>query len=462
MWSFLKSRPDAPQVTDQRQIDASYKYWRIQLMCTMYIGYAAFYFTRKSFNFIMPAMLSDLGLTMSDVGILGTLFYITYGCSKFISGMISDRSNPRYFMGLGLIMTGVLNIFFGLSSSLLMLGTLWILNAFFQGWGWPPCSKILTSWYSRSERGGWWAIWNTSHNVGGALIPLLVGFISLHFSWRYGMIIPGIIGVVLGLLMCWRLRDKPSTLGLPSVGKWRNDAMELVQESEGQGLSNREIIKRYVLTNKYIWLLAVSYVLVYIVRTAINDWGNLYLTQEKGYSLMTANSAISLFEVGGFIGSLVAGWGSDKLFRGNRGPMNLIFAIGIFLSVAALWLMPGVTYLLQACCFFAIGFFIFGADADRHGGGGVLAQGCGGRGDRFRRPVRLPGRGAVRLPDRAGDGDLALERLLRGDFHRRLPVGAVPAAVPTRADAGAETGQSLSKIRCAAPGAAHYGAFITT
>ncbi|CUZ69975.1 Regulatory protein uhpC [Serratia marcescens] len=331
MWSFLKSRPDAPQVTDQRQIDASYKYWRIQLMCTMYIGYAAFYFTRKSFNFIMPAMLSDLGLTMSDVGILGTLFYITYGCSKFISGMISDRSNPRYFMGLGLIMTGVLNIFFGLSSSLLMLGTLWILNAFFQGWGWPPCSKILTSWYSRSERGGWWAIWNTSHNVGGALIPLLVGFISLHFSWRYGMIIPGIIGVVLGLLMCWRLRDKPSTLGLPSVGKWRNDAMELVQESEGQGLSNREIIKRYVLTNKYIWLLAVSYVLVYIVRTAINDWGNLYLTQEKGYSLMTANSAISLFEVGGFIGSLVAGWGSDKLFRGNRGPMNLIFAIGIFI-----------------------------------------------------------------------------------------------------------------------------------
>lgn len=132
MWSFLKSRSDAPQVTDQRQIDASYKYWRIQLMCTMYIGYAAFYFTRKSFNFIMPAMLSDLGLTMSDVGILGTLFYITYGCSKFISGMISDRSNPRYFMGLGLIMTGVLNIFFGLSSSLLMLGTLWILNAFFR------------------------------------------------------------------------------------------------------------------------------------------------------------------------------------------------------------------------------------------------------------------------------------------------------------------------------------------
>lgn len=65
MWSFLKSRDSQSIVTNQEQIDSSYKYWRIQLMWTMYIGYAAFYFTRKSFNFIMPAMLSDLGLTMS-------------------------------------------------------------------------------------------------------------------------------------------------------------------------------------------------------------------------------------------------------------------------------------------------------------------------------------------------------------------------------------------------------------
>lgn len=76
--------------------------------------------------------------------------------------------------------------------------------------------------------------------------------------------------------------------------------------------------------------------------------------------MLTANSAISLFEVGGFIGSLVAGWGSDKWFRGNRGPMNLIFAIGIFLSVASLWTLPSISFVLQAGCFFAIGFFIFG------------------------------------------------------------------------------------------------------
>ena len=62
----------------------------------------------------------------------------------------------------------------------------------------------------------------------------------------------------------------------------------------------------------------------------------------------------------GFIGALVAGWGSDKLFNGNRGPMNLIFAAGILLSVGSLWLMPFASYVMQATCFFTIGFFVFG------------------------------------------------------------------------------------------------------
>ncbi|MDP2515071.1 MFS transporter [Photobacterium damselae subsp. piscicida] len=360
MFGFLRSHYPSIMIEDKTEIDQKYHYWRIHIMVSMYIGYAGFYFSRKTFNYAMPAMMADLGLDKADIGLIGTLFYITYGCSKFFSGIISDQSNPRYFMGLGLIATGIINIVFGLSSSLYMLAMLWVLNAWFQGWGWPSCSKLLTTWYSRSERGFWWALWNTAHNVGGALIPLVVGYLTLHFGWRYGFMLPGIIAVVIGLFICWRLRDKPVTLGLPSVGRWRKNHLEIAQENEGLGLSSRDILHKYVIKNKYIWLLAFSYVLVYIVRTGINDWGNLYLTEQFHYSLISANGAISLFEIGGFVGSLVAGWGLDKLFGGNRGPMNLIFAIGIFLSVAALWLMPFKSYVLQSACFFAIGFFIFG------------------------------------------------------------------------------------------------------
>ncbi|MGV2987632.1 MFS transporter [Vibrio sp. E150_011] len=345
---------------ETKNVDGQYRYWRLHIMVGMYLGYAGFYLTRKTFNYTAPALIADLGLDKGDIGLMGTLFYLIYGLSKFLSGIISDRANPRYFMGIGLIASGVINILFGLSSSLFVLATLWMLNAWFQGWGWPSCSKLLTTWYSRTERGFFWSIWNTAHNVGGAMIPLLVGFLTFHYSWREGFIVPGVMSVGIGLFLCWRLRDKPTTMGLPTVGQWRDDKLELAQENDGIGLKPKEILWSYVLNNKYIWLLAFSYVLVYIVRTAINDWGNLYLTEQHHYSLISANASVSFFEIGGFVGSLVAGWGSDKLFGGNRGPMNLIFAMGIFLSVAALWLMPLTNFVFQSAGFFAIGFFVFG------------------------------------------------------------------------------------------------------
>lgn len=360
MIKWIKSAPEQPLLADKKHVDDTYRYWRIQIMLGMYVGYAVYYLTRKSFNYVMPEMLKDLGFTIADVGLISTLFYFMYGASRFISGVLSDAANPRYFMGIGLILTGVLNILFGVSSSLFALIVLWIANAFFQGWGWAPCAKLLTSWYSRNERGFWWAACNTSHNVGGAVIPLLAGVLAVHHGWRYGMIVPGVIAIISGCFLCFRLRDRPASMGLPSVGRWRSDSQELDQEQKSAKLPLMLMLKKYIFFNKYIWLLATSYVFVYVVRIGINDWGNLYLTQNHGFSLVKANSALTMLEVGGFIGTIVAGWGSDKLFAGNRVPMNIIFMIGILLSVLLIWLLRIDSYVFNAICFFFIGFFIFG------------------------------------------------------------------------------------------------------
>ena len=54
----------------------------------------------------MPLLITDFGFSKSDLGILGSVFALTYGLSKFLSGILADRSNPRVFMSVGLIMTG--------------------------------------------------------------------------------------------------------------------------------------------------------------------------------------------------------------------------------------------------------------------------------------------------------------------------------------------------------------------
>ncbi len=226
---------------------------------------------------------------------------------------------------------------------------------------WPSCSKLLTTWYSRSERGFRWAIWNTAHNVGGALIPILVVIWRCNSVGERVLSWPGVIGVFIGLIVCWRLRDKPTTMGLPTVGKWRSDHLSWRRRAMDKGCY-REILKTYVFSNKYIWLLAFSYVLVYIVRTAVNDWGNLYLLPKNTITVWSTLMRLYLYlRLVALLVRVVAGWGSDRLFGGNRGPMNILFAIGIFLSVSALWLMPLTNFFVfQAAGLFCVGFFVFG------------------------------------------------------------------------------------------------------
>lgn len=359
LFNFLKPTPYAEEIKDDEVVKKQYRYWRWRIFLGMYVGYTFYYFTRKSFTFAMPAMMQDLGFDKSDLGILGSVMAITYGMSKFLSGMLSDRANPRYFMAIGLILTGILNILFGLSSSIIFFAIFWGMNGWFQGWGWPPCARLLTHWYSQKERGTWWGFWNTSHGLGGALIPLIAAFCAQYLGWRYALYIPGVTCIAVGLFIINRLRDTPQSLGLPPIEKFRNDypAVKQIEEKE---ISLKDILFRYVLSNRYIWILAFAYFFVYIIRAAINDWSVLFLVETKGYSLLTAGACVCWFEVGGICGSLTAGWASDKIFQGRRGPINVIFSLGVVAAIAALWLSPGSAPIRDSLLMFTIGFLIFG------------------------------------------------------------------------------------------------------
>lgn len=361
IFSIFKPAPYQEEIQDQEKVKSLYQYWRLRILYSMFVGYALYYFTRKSFTFVMPGLIENLGFEKSQLGLLGSIFAITYGISKFASGILSDQSNSRYFMAFGLFMTGVLNILFGLSSSLFLFALFWGLNGWFQGFGWPPCARFLTHWYSHSERGSWWSTWNISHNVGAFLIPWIVGAALQYLGWRWAMYLPGIICILGALWLVNRLRDTPQSLGLPPIERFRNDygGMPAPSFNEVQP-STKEILIKYVLKNKYLWLLGVAYFFVYIVRTGINDWTAIYMREEKGYSLLGANGLVSLFELGGIIGSLCAGWSSDYLFGAKRGPVNVIFAVGMVLGIAFLWAVPQGTLWLDSLALFLIGFAVFG------------------------------------------------------------------------------------------------------
>jgi len=358
-FTMFQNAPIGERILDPEVIKEKYSYWRIRTFYAMYAGYAFFYLSRKSFTFVMPLMIEELGFSKADLGILGSILYFTYGISKFFSGIMSDRSNPRYFMAIGLMLTGIWNICFGLSSSLLFFGIFWGLNGWFQGWGWPPCARFLTHWYAQNERGRWWGVQGTSHNLGGAVIPIIVAVIANAYGWRMAMYFPGIFCILMGFFLINRLRDTPESLGLPPIEEYKGEKIT-ERDKLSEKMSKKQLLLDVVLRNKYIWILGFAYFFVYVVRTAVNDWGQLYLYEVKGFSLLSAGACIFTFEAGGFIGCLASGFLSDKLFNGRRGPINAIFSMGVVIAAASLWLTPFGGVIYAHIIMFCIGFLIFG------------------------------------------------------------------------------------------------------
>ena len=360
-FSIFNPDPHTDEIQDPEVVKKNYGYWRIRVFYSMFVGYAFYYFTRKSFTFAMPTLMRDLGLDKSELGILGSIMAISYGLSKFANGIIGDRSNPRAFMAIGLILTGFFNIFFGCSSSLLFFALFWGLNGWFQGFGWPGCARLLTHWYSHSERGRWWSFWNTSHNIGGALIPVVIGVSAELYGWRAAMILTGCICIGVGFFLLNRLPDTPQSLGLPPIERFRSDYPDNKSKMEDEReLSAREILLKHVLKNPFIWILAFSYFFVYIIRQAVNDWTVLYLVEAKNYTQLGSGGIVMWFEVGGFFGSLAAGWASDKIFQGRRGPINILFCLFICLAIAIFAWAPISSAYFDSLMLFVIGFLIFG------------------------------------------------------------------------------------------------------
>ena len=173
--SLLKTPITQDKITSPDTIYKQYRYWRIRILYSMYLGYAFYYFTRKSFTFITPLLISEMHISKTEIGLIASAFYITYGFSKFLSGILSDKSNARYFMSIGLIITGIANILFGFAHNATAFMIIWIMNGFFQGWGWPPCAKLLTHWYSKRERGRWWG--------GLEHLPQCWWRVNPHYCW---------------------------------------------------------------------------------------------------------------------------------------------------------------------------------------------------------------------------------------------------------------------------------------
>ncbi|HOY57365.1 MAG TPA: MFS transporter [Verrucomicrobiota bacterium] len=338
---------------DPVEIKARYAYWQRRILISTIVGYALYYFVRKNFSIAMPGMGKELGIGKADLGLFLTLHGLLYGVSKFANGILGDRSNARTFMAAGLLLSAIVNVFFGFSSALLTLGVLWMLNGWIQGMGFPPCARLMTHWFPPRELATHFSIWNTSHSIGAGLVVVLCGYLAAY-HWRLCFFVPAGLAILGALYLLVSLRDTPPSLGLPEVEGTRLKASDA-------GFSSA--LLRQVFGNKYIWLLGMASFCVYSIRYAVLDWGPTFLTEMKHVRLEHSGWMVAAFEVAGVAGMLISGWLTDRVFGGRGARLCVISMVLAGVSILLFWQLASQAVWLNTLLLGLAGFFIYGPQA---------------------------------------------------------------------------------------------------
>lgn len=364
---MLKLFQPAPVIDPlpKERVDKEYKKLRLQVFLGIFIGYAGYYLVRKNFSIAMPA-LEQMGFDKADLGWALSAVSIAYGISKFVMGTVSDHSNARVFIPLGLIASAVIMTVMGLipwtvsSLSIMLMFCILFVNGWVQGMGWPPCGRVMVHWFSVRERGVKMSIWNIAHNVGGALMaPLAVFGITIFGVWGGAFYFPAMVAVIIAVIACLLVRDTPQSCGLPPIELYKpEECTQAYSAEQEKELSTKEILFGHVFNNKLLWIIAFANAFIYFVRYGVLDWAPMYLEQVKHMDLANSSWSYFAFEIAGIFGTILCGWLSDKVFKGRRGPVTIIYMLLVMLAVYIYW--NSASAMVTNVAMAAIGFLIYG------------------------------------------------------------------------------------------------------
>ena len=344
--------PQAKPLLPKEKIDKVYKSMRFRVFMGAFLGYAAYYLVRKNLSLAAPGMIEEGIVDKAGVGIAMSAVSIAYAFSKFIMGSISDRSDARKFLVVGLILSALTMIGVGLipfganqAFNVTLIFIFMLLVGWLSGKGWPPCGRVMAYWFSQNERSFKMSLWNTSHTLGSGSLGLLMtfglfifGILGIEQAWRAAFIVPASVALLLAIFCWWALRDTPQSCGLPPIDEYRNDFSGVkAKKGEEEKIPFKTLFVEYIFKNKWIWMIALANAFVYMVRYGVGDWAPVYLQEMNIMTAKESNLAFALHNYAGIPGTIICGWISSKFFKGRCAPPNIIFMGAVLLGTVVYW-----------------------------------------------------------------------------------------------------------------------------
>lgn len=352
LYSFYRiSKPSADKVAPEK-VDATYKSLRNRTFWGVTIAYSLYYVCRMSMSVVKQPLIDEGILTAGELGLIGSALLFVYAVGKFMNGFIADYCNIRRFMATGLFVSSLVNLLMGvlgiaggcfhLSSFIIFISfaVLWGINGWMQSMGSPPGVICLSRWFPRNKRGTFYSIFSSTPYIGEFLSFIITGVVVGALGWKAGFLVSAVAGLIGSLVILWLVSDTPESKGLPSVQQLSKEPVR-----KEDTMPTKEL-QKFVLKHPGIWIIALSSAFIYITKYAIAGWGVLFLQKAREFSLEQATQIIAFSAAFGIVGTVLAGWLSDTVFKSDRVKPAILSGVVSFIALA-LFLFVGGGYFMN-------------------------------------------------------------------------------------------------------------------
>ena len=328
----------------------THKYYKWEVLGLRWMAYLLNQADRQVFNTVLPAIRDTLNLTDTSVGLIATIFNLCYACMVPLGGMAGDRLSRKWVTTIAILFWSVATMFTGLATGVVMLI---LMRSVATGGGeafFGPANYSLLGQYHTDTRARAMSIHQTSYYVGVILAGWLAGYIADKLGWQYSFIIFGAAGIVWGIVMAFRLKDKKE------VNEGGSESVATPSDIKKPGIFDGF---KTVFTTPTALVLTIGFSGFIFVITGYMTWVPAFLQEEFGQTQAAAgfNSMFWTY-LAAFAGVLLAGTLSDKFAVRDRKVRMVIQGVGLILGAAFLFFVgSNMTLWLIYLCFAGWGFF---------------------------------------------------------------------------------------------------------
>jgi MFS transporter, Spinster family, sphingosine-1-phosphate transporter len=281
---------------------------------------------------VFPLVEKDLGLSQTELGLTGSLFFWVYGLTAPLAGALGDRFSRKRILVTALLVWSAATLGSGAATGFVTLLLLRALTGAGEAFYFPSANSIITDYHGAATRATAMSLHLTALYFGVITSGWLAGWLGERYGWRAAFGVFGAAGIVFALVLARLLAE-------PARGRSERGAAAARSERAPAGMSLAARV-RETLSRPTAVALIFTFVCMNFVNAAYLPWMTKLLYERFGYGLAAAGFHATFWHhAGAFAGVLAGGKLADRLAARSRLSRPLIQAAGLFLGAPFIFLL---------------------------------------------------------------------------------------------------------------------------